>query len=164
MQYEAFLRVIIILFMAFAVLALGVSTYFMSVTYNEQIVLLHRSIGVMLLILLPMHIYLRRAKLKKMLLDFHLFLFDKKLDESNENEKLIKTLKERSLAEVCQKLNLDIESTLLFLRGQKVDVQNIEDDFKKISEHNSSDTLKIIAMLLEYYIRTPESVIKRKGK
>lgn len=144
--------------MASAIVVLGISAYYMSGIYSEEFLFLHKSVGVIFLIILPIHIYLRREKLKKMVLDFYAHMFEKELGCSSENHKLIKTLKHRSLKELCQKLNFDIEDTLLILGDQKIIVQNIEDDLVRISEQNRSDALKIVAIILEHKIRTLKAI------
>lgn len=157
-MYETFLRLVIIFLMLFAIVSLGISAYNINGVYSAESLILHKSIAIVFMIILPIHIYLRREKLKKMFLDLYAEIFDKELKSSCRNHKLIKTLKQRSLIEVCQKLNFDIESTLEILKDQKIDVQNIEDDLQKISEQNRSDSLKIVAIILEHNIRTPRAI------
>ncbi len=154
MQNDVFLRLVIIFFMILFIFALGGSAYFISGTSNQGMLFLHKSVGVIFLIILPMHIYLRKEKLKKMFLELYGFMFFQELDYSARNYKLIKTLKYRSLVELCNNFNFETESVVLFLKDQKIDVQNIEDNFQKISEQNASDALKIIAIVIEYHIRT----------
>lgn len=152
-QNEIFLKLIIIFFMSIFIVALGISAYFMGVNYNEKIVYFHTGVGIIFLIILPMHIYLRKDKLKKMILDFYRTVLDKEEDSGCKNQKLLKTLKNRSLEEFCQKLHVDVEKTLIFLSQKNIAVESIEDNFQKISEQNGYDSLKIFAMIIENHMR-----------
>ena len=152
MKNEIALKIFIIFLMISFVLTLALSAYWMR--YNEQVALLHMGIGIVFLTILPLHIYLRREKLKKMSLDFYNMFVLEHSESSCKNNGLLRNLKLRKLSEVCKKLNLDRDATRTFLEQKNVIVADIEDTLEKISEDNAYDSLKIFAMIVENHMRT----------
>jgi hypothetical protein len=98
---EIFLKILVIFFMASSIFALSISGYWMRVNHNDTTLFLHMSVGTIFLIFLPLHIYLRREKLVRMVQDFYNILTSKYSEESCKNNKLLKTLKQRALKDIC---------------------------------------------------------------
>jgi len=153
MTNELFIKLLLIFFMLFCVMTLSASAYFMQISYHEKVAFIHTSVGTIFLIILPLHIYLRKEKLLKMMKDFYSAFIAKELDSSCTNHKLLKSFKQRTLKEICTLLNIEMNETLIYLRQKNIRVENEEDNLQKISENNSYDSLKIFAMIIEIHIR-----------
>ncbi len=151
---EMFLKLSIIFLMSVFVTVLALSAYIITFEqYSEHAALLHRSIGIIFLLLLPVHIYLRKDKLKNMIVEFFSILTDKEMEEQCMNHKLLRTLKKRSFAEICRVLQIDMEAALLILREKNIAVENVNAQLDVIASQNSYDALKIFTMILENHMR-----------
>ncbi|MDD2357836.1 MAG: hypothetical protein PHX13_07985 [Thiovulaceae bacterium] len=153
MSAEMFLKLTIIFFMSLFVTAIAMSAFMMMNSYDDKVALIHESIGIIFLIVLPIHIYLRKDKLKKMILDFFSETILHKEMSSCDNGKLLKTLKSRALNEICEIFNIDFEDTLSMLRKKQIIVKERDQKLEEIALLNSHDSLKILGMILEQHIR-----------
>lgn len=158
MQSEIFLKITIIFLMSIFIFVIAISTVMFDITdYGEQAVSLHKSVGIIFFIILAMHIYLRKKKLKKMILDIFDELTNKKPYECK-NQKLLKSLKQRTFHEICESLNINIDNTLSLLSQKDVYLVSNHETLEDIAVYNSHNSLKIFAMILENHIRTLEKV------
>ncbi|MDD5051350.1 MAG: hypothetical protein PHO27_01310 [Sulfuricurvum sp.] len=154
MKSETLTKVIVILFMLIFVIILGTTAYGFTLGYYNQIVtILHVIAGSLFLIILPIHIYLRREKLKKLLIEFISILMSRKAQPTCTNHALLKTFKMRSFMEFCTLLDLNINSTLEFLAQKHISILKNEDSLEKIAKENGNDPLKIFALMIENHIR-----------
>jgi hypothetical protein len=159
MKSEMFLKVVVILLMIIMMLILG-STALITVTgaYDQSIMMFHRIAGYFMLIILPIHIYLRREKLKKLLQEFFSTITGGGVKQPCTNHALLKTFKQRSLLELCGGLQIEIDDTIEFLDQKHIVVFNIKDSLEKIAQENGNDPLKIFAMIIENHYRSAMSL------
>lgn len=155
MKSETFLKVIVILSMITLILILGITALiYLSGEYNQKIISLHRIAGTLIFTILPIHIYLRREKLKKLLKEFFSLLMRGRLKQSCTNHALLKTFKQRSLLELCDGLHIEIDEVIDFLDQKDIFVLNIKDPMEKIANDNSNDPLKIFVMIIENHLHS----------
>ncbi|HZF70027.1 hypothetical protein [Sulfuricurvum sp.] len=154
MQTETFLKVVVILVMLILMLTLS-STAFITFdrAYNQNIMRYHVIAGVLVMTILPVHIYLRREKLKKLLKEFFSIVTTGGAKQPCTNHAHLKTFKQRSLRELCEGLNICIDSAGEFLDRKGIVIYNLEHTLEKIANDNKNDPLKIFALISENQIR-----------
>jgi hypothetical protein len=155
MKSETFLKVVVILLMITLMLILG-TTAFLTLRghYDPNVMTFHLIAGFLVLMILPIHIYLRREKSKKLLKEFFSLLMRGKVKQSCTNHALLKTFKQRSLLELCDVLHIEIDHVIDFLDQKEIVIFNIKDPLEKIAHENSNDPLKIFAMIIENHYRS----------
>jgi hypothetical protein len=163
MKAEILTKVIVIFFMILLIVTLWISAWIsVSEHYDQRVMTFHRMAGVLFLIILPIHIYLRREKLKKLLKEFLSILITGTLKQPCTNHALLKTFKQRPLQEFCTLLKLDSECVIEFLNQKQIAVFNIEDSLEKIAKENANDALKIFAMIIENHHRSTLSLDQKR--
>ena len=158
MSAEVFLKLTTIFFMSLFITAIVVSAFMMMDSYDDKVALIHESIGIIFCMVLPIHIYLRKDKLKKMILDFFSETVLHREMSSCDNGQLLKSLKNRALNEICELLQIDLEETLSMLRKKQIIVKERDQRLEEVAFLNSHDSLKILGMILEQHIRRQTSV------
>ncbi len=153
MKNETFLRVIVLIFMSLLFVGVFISALLLLYAYSDATSLLHKSFGLFFTLFLVVHISLRKEKLIKMLKEFYTLLMQKEQNTQKECNKLIKTLKQRPLEEICSLLNIDMQHTLSLLNEKNIVVKSVQDSLENISKENQYDALKISAMLMETQLR-----------
>lgn len=153
MKNETFLRVIVLIFMSLLLVGVFISALLLLDAYSDATSLLHKSFGLFFTLFLAVHISLRREKLIKMLKEFYTLLMQKEQNTQKECNKLIKTLKQRPLEEICSLLNIDMQQFLSLLNEKNIVVKSVQDSLENISKENQYDALKISAMLMENQLR-----------
>jgi hypothetical protein len=155
MKSETFLKVIIILLMTILILILG-STALITLNgeYDQNIMLFHMIAGFSILMILPIHIYLRWEKLKKLLKEFFSMITMGGAKHSCTNHAHLKTFKQRSLRELCNGLNICIDEATEFLDQKGIVIYNLENTLEKIANDNKNDPLKIFALIIENHHRS----------
>lgn len=153
MKNETLTKVIVIMFMLIFVTILGTTAYGLTHgRYNQIVTTLHLIAGTLFLVILPIHIYLRREKLKKLLHEFIAILINGKAQPTCTNHVLLKTFKKRSFTELCSLLELDMQNTIEFLGQKKISILKDEYSLEKIAKENGNDPLKIFALMIENHI------------
>lgn len=154
MNAEIFLKLAIIFLMSVFVSMIALSALLMfEEEYAQSALIVHRSIGIVFLLILPVHIYLRKHKLKKMISDLILTLKSHESIQECDNHKLLKTLKSRSLKEICDSLKISIDMAIVLLNEKSIIINSAEESLERIAQQSSYDALKIVAMILENQIR-----------
>lgn len=154
MKAETLVKVIVIFFMIIFMIILGITALMiLKGHYDQRIMILHLTTGVLFLTILLIHIYLRREKLKKLIKEFFSILTAGTLKQTCENHAYLKTFKQRSLQEICNILDIDIDRMTEFLHQKQLTISGINDSLEKISIENKNDPLKIFAMIVENKIR-----------
>jgi cytochrome b561 len=153
MRADLFFRLIILLFLSLVMLILSGTAFMLIEGIGYDVLNLHKTMGISLLILLPIHIYLRKDKFKKMILDFLSETILQRENSSCDHGKLLKTLKNRPLNQICEMLHIDFDSTLAMLRMKQIIVENMDQKLEEIAIINSHESLKILGMILEQHIR-----------
>jgi hypothetical protein len=155
MQSETFLKVIIILLMSMIILVLGVTAVaYLTGHYDPNVMTFHLIAGFLILMILPIHIYLRREKLKKLLKEFFSIITKGDSKQPCTNHAHLKTFKQRSLRELCDGLNICIDEATEFLDQKGIVIYNLENTLEKIANDNKNDPLKIFALIIENHHRS----------
>ncbi len=154
MKSETFLKVVVILLMSMIILILGVTAVtYLSGNYDSNVMTFHVIAGFLILMILPIHIYLRREKLKKLLKEFISIVTAGGAKQPCTNHAHLKTFKQRSLKELCEGLNICIDEATEFLDQKGIVIYNFKNTLEKIANDNKNDPLKIFALIIENQIR-----------
>lgn len=157
-MYETFLKLSLIVLMTLFMGIITITALFsLYGGYHEDVIILHKSVGILFLIITPAHIFLRKEKLKKMLNELLEQLTSQK-SEQCKSHKLLSGLKKRSFEEICYALNTDINNACAILKEKNIFVNDTEKNLETIATENAHDALKIIAMILKNHIRTLQKV------
>ncbi|MBU0632197.1 cytochrome b/b6 domain-containing protein [bacterium] len=152
MNAEMFLKLAIIFLMSVFITMIALSALMMfDDEYAQNALIVHKSMGMIFLLVLPIHIYLRKHKLKKMISDL-VMRFHEPIQECD-NHKLLKTLKSRPFQEICDSVKISRDTAVLLLKEKNIIVDSVEDSLESIAQRSSYDALKIVAMILENQIR-----------
>lgn len=155
MKFETFLKVMIILAMSMIILILGVTgVAYLSGHYEPNIMTLHIIAGFLILTILPIHIYLRWEKLKKLLKEFFSIITTGGVKQTCTNHAYLKTLRQRSLRELCDGLNICMDEATEFLDQKGIVIYNFDNTLDKIANDNKNDPLKIFALIIENHYQS----------
>lgn len=154
---ETILKVIVLLSLLFAVLFLAYSGgLFHLGEFDEAYMLLHKSAGVLLVILTLIHIFMKRNKVKKISEEFVDLLLNKDIKHTNNKEELLEILKEKSLEDISILFNIKIEDILLTLERNSLKVGDSKQKLNKIAKENSKDLYKVFILILKDHMKKPK--------
>lgn len=154
MKNDIYPRIIALIFMSIFLLGIFITALLPLDLYYDEVRHLHKYFALFFTLFLTLHIYLRREKLSTMFKEFYTLLTVKEQNQNEKCNKLIKTLKQRSLEEICIHLNLDMQKAISVLNEKHITLKSLQESLGSISKENDYDALKISAMLIENQIRT----------
>ena len=154
---ETVVKVVVLLSLFFILLFLAYTgSLFHLGEFDETYMLLHKSAGVLLIILTLIHIFMKRNKVKKISEEFIALLLNKNIRHTNNKEELLEVLKEKSLEELSLIFNLNMQDLLLTFEKNSIEVSDPTQKLNKIAKANSKDLYKIFILILKEHVQRPD--------
>lgn len=108
----------------------------------------HVSAALFFCVLVLIHIYLRRKKIKKML--------QESFTGKSSGPHILKDLKQYSLNEICHLLDYDKEMILAFLITKDISITNHDMSLNKIASQNDYDPFKLLSLITAIHINNKD--------
>lgn len=145
-------RLAVILVMVPALAGIIVTTaLFLSGTAATPLFLTHKILGMTLFLFTPVHIYLRKDKLKKLLRE--VLAPDRTHEDGTIKGELIKMseLKKRSIRDFCHPLGLAVDEVCAVFDAKGMTVASSDQTLEQVAHSNGQDPLKLSAIMLQCY-------------
>lgn len=153
---ETVVKVVVLLSLFFILLFLAYTgSLFHLGEFDETTMLLHKSAGVLLLLLTVIHIYMKRNKVKKISEEFIDLIFNRNIKHVNNKEELLEVLKGKTLEELSLLFNLNMQDLLLTFKKNNIEVSDSTQKLNKIAKSNSKDLYKIFILVLKEHVQKP---------
>jgi len=153
---ETVVKVVVLLSLFFILLFLAYTgSLFHLGELDGTYMLLHKSAGVLLLLLTLIHIYMKRNKVKKISEEFIDLLFNRNIKHVNNKEELLEILKGKTLEELSLLFNLNMQDLLLTFKKNNIEVSDSTQKLNKIAKSNSKDLYKIFILILKEHVQKP---------
>lgn len=147
---ETILKVIVLLSLFIIIIFLGFTgSLFHLGEYDELYMFLHKSAGVLLVVLTFIHILMKKNKVKKISEEFISLLFNKNVKHSSNKEELLEIIKGNSLEELALLFNIEIKNLLLTLEQNSIEVESPRQKLNKLAKSNSKDAYQIFILILK---------------
>lgn len=154
-------KVIIIVLLTLALLILGYTAYrFFRLDYTQEIISWHVAMGILVLCLMPVHMLIKKNKIKKLSQEFINLITGKDIKHINNKEELLDSIKKRSLKEIADIFGMNLESMIRALQENDINCSTQEISLKDLAKENSKDMYQIFILILRLHV---ESSSPKKG-
>lgn len=152
---ETVYKVVIILLMCIFLTVLGFTAYeFYTGNYTEEKLFWHKFMGVMLILIMPIHMIIKKNKIKKLTDEFINVLLKRDIKHTNNKEDLLEHIKNKSLKDISIIFNMDIESMKVFLKNNLINIKNEEETLSKIAKKNAKDIYQLFILILCLHVES----------
>jgi len=156
---ETVFKVVIILLMCIFLVALGFTAYeFYIGNYTQEKLFWHKFMGVMLILIMPIHMIIKKNKIKKLYQEFVNILLKKEIKHTNNKEELVENIKKKSLNEIADIFNIDIERMKDFLQKNHILIKGEDETLSKIAKKNSKDIYQLLILILRLHVESSSPI------
>ncbi len=148
-------KVIIIVLMCLLLILLGLTAYeFNNDNYTEYTLFWHKFAGFVIVLIILIHMIIKKNKIKKLSEEFLNVLLKKEIKHKNNKEYLLIYIKNKSLKEVSFIFNIDLNNMKLFLKKNKIVLHDEGQSISKIAKTNSKDIYQLFILILKLHIES----------
>lgn len=151
---ETLYKVGIILGLSVALLLLAYSAvkiYFGEI--GEYTFTLHVAMGLVVFILTPLHMVIKKNKIKKLTQEFIDILSGKEINHINNKEELLESLKSKTLHELFLVFNIDKAFLLQALDEEQIEIKSENEKLKEVAKRNAKDIYQLFILILRLHVK-----------
>jgi hypothetical protein len=158
---ETLFKVFIILLLCIALVILGFTAFkFYNADYTQTALSWHMYMGALVLLLMPVHMIIKKNKMKKLAQEFINILLRKDIKHVNNKEELLENIKKRSIKEIADLFGVKLDTLVENLEKNHIVLSSEVQTLKDIAKENSKDMYQIFILILRLHV---ESSSPKKG-
>jgi len=151
---ETVFKVVIILLMTIFLVVLGFTAYdFYTGNYTEDNLFWHKIMGVMLILIMPIHMIIKKNKIKKLTQEFVNVLLKKDIKHTNNKEELLEQIKRKTLEEISDMFHIDFQTLTNNLQNNQIIISKEGVKLKDIAKENSKDVYQLFILILTLHVK-----------
>ncbi|WP_428737971.1 hypothetical protein [Sulfurimonas sp.] len=143
MQTKSFLRLYTVVLMGFFIFGVVLSGIFIEYGYFD----IHKLLAGIFIFVLLIHLYLRKRKIKKMVLEFWYALHHKKVEQTSKDQ-FCKNLKNETVEELCKQLNIDFRVLRARLLQRDIVIKSKDHSLEELALYSNYDPFEIASLIL----------------
>ena len=152
---ETVYKVVIILLMCLFLVILGFTAYeFYTGNYSEEKLFWHKFMGVMLILIMPIHMIIKKNKMKKLYQEFVNVLLKKEIKHTNNKEELLEQIKNKTLKEISGIFHIDFQTLINSLKNNQITISNEDIKLKDIAKENAKDIYQLFILILKLHVES----------
>lgn len=152
---ETIYKVVIILLMCFFLGVLGFTAYeFYSGNYSEEKLFWHKFMGTMLILIMPVHMIIKKNKIKKLSQEFISVLLKRDIKHTNNKEELLDAIKKKTLKEISTIFRIDFQILVSRLKNNQITISNEDIQLKDIAKENAKDIYQLFILILTLHVKS----------
>jgi len=104
--------------------------------------------GITIVIFIPIHMYIKRKKIKKQVEDLIAILSGNDMKHSKNKEQILDFIKEKSIKHICQIFNMNKTKLIKSLKTKSIYISDENSKFIEIAKKNSKDVYQLFILIL----------------
>jgi hypothetical protein len=158
---ETLFKVFIIILLCIALVILGfTASKFYNADYTQTALSWHMYMGALVLLLMPVHMIIKKNKIKKLAQEFINILLRKDIKHVNNKEELLENIKKCSIKEIADLFGVKLDTLVENLEKNHIVLSSEVQTLKDIAKENSKDMYQIFILILRLHV---ESSSPKKG-